>query len=101
MVSDNRYQFLEGGGVCAQTRWTPIATKGDIFFPRRKLSTIATFSIPRSHFHVPPNPNVHPTFTFLKDKAVQCNNTHDGLQKQIGECQTPGHFQYFPKKSRI
>jgi len=34
--------------------------------PHRRLSTIATLPNPRSRFHMPPNPNAHPTFRFEK-----------------------------------
>jgi hypothetical protein len=34
--------------------------------PRRRLSTIATLPIPRSHFSMPPNPDAHPTLRFRK-----------------------------------
>ena len=41
--------------------------------PRRRLSTIATLSIPRSHFCMPPNPDAHPTYRF--GEAVRRNPT--------------------------
>jgi hypothetical protein len=41
--------------------------------PRRRLSTIATLPIPRSHFSIPPNPDAHPTFRF--GKTVRRNPT--------------------------
>ena len=38
----------------------------EALFPRRRLSTIAMLPIPQTHFHVPLNPDAHPTSRFGK-----------------------------------
>ncbi len=45
--------------------------------PRRRFSTIASFSITRSHFYMPSNPDAHPTFRFGK---TMCRNSQHRLR---------------------
>ena len=45
----------------------------EVLSPCCRLSTIATLSIPCSHFCIPLNPDAHPTFMF--GKTVRCNPT--------------------------
>ena len=57
-LSKEEVLALEDAGFQLQQR--------EALSPRRRLSTIATLPIPRSHFSMPPNPDAHPTFRFGK-----------------------------------
>ena len=59
----------------------------EALFPRRRLSTIAMLPIPQMHFHVPLNPDAHPTSRF--DKLVHRNLTalivyHENKWESVG-----------------
>ena len=54
--------------------------QGEALSPRRRFSTIATFSIPRSQFYMPSNPEAHPELRFGK---TVCRNPTTPLGKKI------------------
>jgi hypothetical protein len=55
--------------------------------PHRRLSTIATFSIPRSHFSMPPTPDAHLTFRFGK---IVCRNPTEPLADHKNKWESAG-----------
>ena len=65
MAREDRYQSLKAGSIGTRRCWVPIAAEGALS-PRRRLSTIAMLPIPRADFHVPLNPDAHPTSRFGK-----------------------------------
>jgi len=55
--------------------------------PHRRLSTIATLPNPRSRFHMPPNPDAHPTFRFGK---TVCRNPTTSTADHKNKCESAG-----------
>jgi hypothetical protein len=65
MAREDRYQYLKVRSIGTQRCWVPIAAEG-VFSPCHRLSTIVMLPILWTDFHVPSNPDSHPTSKFGK-----------------------------------